>query len=185
MLRHGEAAASWEQHRDPGLSVLGHQQAQDATNLLQTQLVDRHRAEGFEIISSPLARAQETAAPLAKLLNCTPLIEARVAELPSPSELSLKERGPWLYATLKGEWSETSAEIQAWRETIITTLKSQTEHCAVFTHFVVINAVVSYLQKSDKVLSFLPDNASCTHLRLNQGELSLVSLGAEDKTVIN
>jgi len=185
LLRHGEAAASWDQHRDPGLSVLGHQQAQDASALLQAQFSDRHRAEGFKIISSPLARAQETAAPLAKHLSGSPTIEARVAELPSPANLSLKDRGPWLHATLKGTWSETSPEIQQWREAIISTLLSQKHHCAIFTHFVVINAVVSYLQKRDKVLSFLPDNASCTHLRLSQGELCLLSLGAEDKTVIN
>jgi len=164
---------------------LGHQQAQDATALLQAQLSDRHRAEGFKIISSPLARALETAAPLAKHLNDSPTIEARVAELPSPPNLSLKDRGPWLHATLKGAWTETSTEIQEWRETIISTLLSQRQHCAIFTHFVVINAVVSHLQNSDKVLSFLPDNASCTHLRLSQGKLSLLRLGVEDKTVIN
>jgi broad specificity phosphatase PhoE len=61
LVRHGEAAASWETAVDPGLSVAGQQQAQA---LLDTFGATPPR----RLVSSPLQRAQETAAPLAALL---------------------------------------------------------------------------------------------------------------------
>ncbi len=110
--------------------------------------------------------------------------DPRVAELPSP-EMDLSERGPWLRQILGGTWAESGDTIQHWRETIIASLKSRRETQIVFSHFVVINAVVSHILGNDKILSFYPDNASITHLQLIQGDLKLVSLGNESKTIIN
>jgi broad specificity phosphatase PhoE len=137
-----------------------------------------------QVISSPLARAQETALPLADALSLDIFTEARVAELPSP-EMHLDERGPWLRQILTGSWAESGALIQQWRQNIIHYLQDLNQTQVIFTHFVVINAVASHILKDEKVLSFYPDNASVTHLRLKNGELELVSLGNESKTVIN
>ena len=65
LVRHGEAAASWGQSPDPGLSELGHEQARNAAHALQPLLAGAEPV----LISSPLARALETAAPLADELG--------------------------------------------------------------------------------------------------------------------
>ena len=64
LVRHGEAAASWGQESDPGLSDLGRAQAAESARSLQ-----RLMPPNTALVSSPLARAQETAAPLAASLG--------------------------------------------------------------------------------------------------------------------
>ncbi len=56
LVRHGEAAASWGQASDPGLSELGIEQASAAAETLRPLL-------GLEtrLLSSPLKRACDTA----------------------------------------------------------------------------------------------------------------------------
>ena len=60
IVRHGEAAASWEKDPDPGLSALGQEQAERTAKAL-LEIVP----EGATLLSSPLKRAQETAAAFA------------------------------------------------------------------------------------------------------------------------
>jgi broad specificity phosphatase PhoE len=49
---------------------------------------------------------------------------------------------------------------------------------AVFTHAVVINAVVGHLQNDDRVLAFVPANTSITVVDVVGGQLTLVERGA-------
>ena len=55
----------------------------------------------------------------------------------------------------------------------------------IFTHFVVINSIVSFLNKSEKVIFFNPDNTSITHLTLDKEILKIISLGKESITKVN
>lgn len=98
MVRHGRAAASYTDDVDPGLDALGHEQAEKAASLLTACLP-------LQLVSSPLKRAQETAAPLALTTQGEVHIESKVAEVPSP-DLSLEERGPWLKTVMSGRWSQ-------------------------------------------------------------------------------
>ena len=82
LVRHGEAAAAWGQSGDPGLSELGRQQASAAAQQLLT-LVDTDT----QLFSSPLARAQETAEPLASALGVAVSIDDAFRELPAPVPL--------------------------------------------------------------------------------------------------
>ena len=82
LVRHGEAAASWGQSADPGLSELGQQQAeQAASHLLATVPQD------LQLISSPLARALETAQPLARALGKPITRNDIFREIPAPVPL--------------------------------------------------------------------------------------------------
>ena len=56
MVRHGRAAAGFSEDADPGLDEIGHQQAIEAAQKLNSVLP-------VAIISSPLKRALETAKP--------------------------------------------------------------------------------------------------------------------------
>lgn len=179
LVRHGEAAAGWGQASDPGLSDLGRQQAGDTADYFH-----HTQSTPLPLLSSPLMRAQETAAPLADSWGQSVTIEPRIAEIPKPP-LSLDERGPWLHSILRSQWSEVPEALQQWRMGIVQTLLEQRESSVLFTHFVVINAVVSHLRGSDDVVCFHPDNCSITELQLDGGELALLATGREAETKIN
>ena len=56
LIRHGEAAQSWNQSADPGLSELGKEQALECFDTLDA----KENLNQFNLVSSPLKRAQET-----------------------------------------------------------------------------------------------------------------------------
>ena len=60
-VRHGEASGIWGEHPDPGLSESGVLQSQKLISNNSLQLL-----EDYIFISSPMSRAEMTAAPLIK-----------------------------------------------------------------------------------------------------------------------
>ena len=178
IVRHGEAAASWEKDPDPGLSVLGQSQAEETA----TALMDIVPA-GAHLISSPLRRAQETAAPYASKRGADVRVDLRFSEVRSPVPLS--RRKAWLQAFIRQDWSEQSDDLWAWRRDILSGLKEATGPTVVFCHFLVINAVIAEIENEPEVLQVYPANASFHELKLERGELSLVQLGQQLETGIN
>ncbi len=55
----------------------------------------------------------------------------------------------------------------------------------IFTHFVVINSVISFLNRSEKVIFFNPDNTPITHLTLDKNTMKIITLGEESITKVN
>ncbi len=177
MVRHGQAAAGFGTHRDPGLDEVGWQQAAAVARLL-TPLGP------LPIFSSPLARAQETAEPLAKIWQQDVEIEARVAEIPSPSE-DLGERARWLQQAMQGTWAELEPPFQAWRDALVACLLDVQTDCVMFSHYVAINAAVGAAQGDDRMRVFAPDNCSVTTLDNSGGRLVVDALGRTAETKIN
>jgi len=177
LVRHGRAAASFTDDLDPGLDELGRAQAMAAAEILKekTPLV---------LKSSPLARAQETAAPLASLLDQPVSIESSVAEIPSPG-ISLENRGSWLQEVMQGRWSEQSADLQTWQTDLVQCLLDVKEDTVFFSHYVAINAAVAAATEDDNVLVFRPDNGSICCFDNSDGVLRLVSRGDEAVTKVN
>ena len=178
LVRHGEAAASWAQHPDPGLSALGAQQAESVARFLQ----DRVGAD-VHLISSPLARARETAAPLAATLGLAVQLNEAFREIQAP--VPLVERQDWLRQFMRQRWDEQPEELHRWREVATGELLALGTPAVVFTHFLLINAVVGRIQGADTTLCCWPDYGSITHLRCFDHRLELVSLGAQMSTVVN
>ncbi len=178
LVRHGEAAAAWGQCGDPGLSELGRQQASAAAQQL-LPLVDADT----RLVSSPLARAQETAQPLAGALGVAVSIDDAFRELPAP--VPLEQRSGWLKTVMQQRWEQQSAELLAWREQAMEHLLGIEGSAVVYTHFMVLNAIVGQLQEQAETVVYLPDNASITRLRRLDTGLELVELGAQLETVIN
>lgn len=176
MVRHGKAAASFDSHLDPGLDDLGRSQA-DATAEFLAPLGP------LPVYSSPLARARETAAPLARRWQVTPVVEPRVAEIPSPSQ-DPGERGQWLRSIMGDRWSNLAPELNEWRQAMIDCVSSYTADSVVFCHFIAINVIVGAATGADEMISFRPDNGSVTKIRVDEGGLSLVELGREAPTVV-
>ncbi|MDA9836562.1 histidine phosphatase family protein [Luminiphilus sp.] len=179
IVRHGEAAASWEKDPDPGLSALGQQQAEATADALS------HRVPpDVSLISSPLQRAQETAQALADKLDSRVVeIDSRFSEVRSPVPLS--ERKVWLQGFMKQTWSEQSDDLWEWRSEILSGLKECTGPTVIFCHFLVINAVIAGILGRSDVLQVYPANASFHELSLDEGELTLVQLGEQMETRVN
>ncbi len=178
LVRHGEAAAGWGESTDPGLSELGWQQANAVASQLQ-----RHALEPFLLVSSPLRRARETAQPLAALLQQSVTVDATYREVPAPVPLS--QRRQWLQQFMQAEWTDQEPSLMAWRQNIYARLCAIDTPTIIFTHFLVINAIVGLLKGSNQVVTFSPDNGSVTQLQLANKQLEIVSLGVEMQTWVN
>ena len=74
---------------------------------------------------------------------------------------------------------------QIWQSKILSNLKSFTEPTIIFSHFMVINIVVSTLKNDPRVVSFYPDNCSITEIENKEGKLNLISIGNELQTHVN
>ena len=179
LIRHGEAAAHWGQDPDPGLSSLGEQQAKDTAELLLP-----HLPADVNLISSPLQRAQETSHPFVDAMGVQVSIDDAFREIPAP--VPLADRQNWLRGFMKQSWSEQPEELLQWRDHALDQLLKLKTTTVVFTHFLVLNAIVGSVQGRAETLCFWPDNASVTHLRLTgEGVLKLVELGVQMDTVVN
>jgi probable phosphoglycerate mutase len=169
LIRHGEAIGY--EDSDPGLSELGHDQARRVA-----QRLDEIAGAPIDLITSPLRRARETAQPLAALWSTEALVDDAVRELPSPGTHG--ERRPWLRAALRSTFAELGDQQRDWRASILRALSQRDRDTAVFTHALVISAVVGHLTDDDRVLGFLPANTSITVVDVADGRLSLVERGA-------
>lgn len=178
LVRHGEAAAGWTESDDPGLSERGRAQAADAARLL-LQRID----PAFRLISSPMQRARETARPLVETLGAELAIVEPFREIPAP--VDRPHRQAWLNGIARQSWGEQEAVVRDWRATLLQELKAIREPTVVFTHFMVLNAIVAALRDDDRVVTFLPDNASVTTLGGFGEELQVVELGRQFRTLVN
>ena len=177
-VRHGEAAASFSEHRDPGLSELGREQSNRTA-------LELEQYGPLPVFTSPLMRAQETARFLAQVWNTTANIDNRFAEVPTPANLAFEDRPLWLNKVMGGTWMDLSQELQSWRQSMIDATLQFREDCAVFSHFVAINVIVGAATGTEKLISFQPGNASVTLVDNADKELSVVYKGLEAKTKVN
>jgi broad specificity phosphatase PhoE len=172
MVRHGKAEAGFGEDMDPGLDALGRRQA-DA-------VAEQLKGLGPRLIlSSPLRRTQETAAPLAKIWSRTPVIEHAVAEIPSPRGMGLEERVVWLRKTMAGSWREVTPVLAEWREACIASVAALREDAVVFSHYVAINVLMGSAENDDRVVVFSPENCSVTVFDNAGGKLRLLDKGRE------
>lgn len=188
-VRHGQAATGWGGAADPELAEIGHVQAQKVANEIATHL----DGQTAKILTSPLLRCQDTAAPLAAKWGVEVIIEPRVRELPSPMS-DLTARTDWLKRVMQGTWNELDNDHQsqgtdfpAWRTGIIQALHDQVSEPAViiFSHFIAINVAYSEACKTEKVVGFQPDNCSVSIFETDGATLTCIETGRDAKTVVN
>ena len=176
MVRHGEAAAGWNEDPDPGLSESGRGQA--------VAVAKRLAPSGpLNILSSPLKRCRETAAPLAEIWGRGVRVETRVREIPSPDEPNIDRRA-WLRDVQAGTWSEAEDWLASWRQRVIDCLIGLRRDSVVFSHFVALNVAVGAARGEDRVSQFRPAHCSVCRFDNADGQLSLIALGAERSTVV-
>jgi len=110
LVRHGEAAASWGDHPDPGLSALGQDQAIAVAQQLATKGI-KH------VVSSPMQRCRETAAPFEVLSGIKSDVETRVSEVGTPSDV--EDRVSWLQKIMAGQWTDAGSDLLAWQAQLV------------------------------------------------------------------
>jgi broad specificity phosphatase PhoE len=172
LVRHGKAAAGFGEDMDPGLDDLGRSQAVDVAQKLKD-------VGPMPIITSPLRRTQETAAPLAALWHQDAAIEQCVAEIPSPKGMSLEERVGWLRQFMAGSWLDAPPELAQWRQSCVGSIAAIKHDAVVFSHYVAINVLMGMAVGDDKVVVFSPENCSVTVFDNAGGKLALIDKGSE------
>ena len=177
LVRHAEASSGWGSDLDPGLSALGRQQAEATAAALNASLGPR------AVLTSPLRRARETAAPLGERWGRAPAVVAAFGEIPSPST-DLAERAAWLPRALRGRWSDLGPEVARWRAGLVEAAAGLADDAVAVTHFVAINALVAHAEGRDEVTTFLPANASVTVLDVVGERFQVVERGAEAPPVV-
>lgn len=178
LVRHGRAAAGWDTDPDPGLDDLGRSQALEAAASLAA-------FAPCALVSSPLRRCQETAAPLAERWAGSVRIEPRVAEIPSPVGVPMGERVDWLRAAMSGTWADLGERYTMFRDGIIAALVELSGDAVVFSHFVAINAVIGAATDDDRLVIRSLDNCSITVVEIDaDGSLHLLAGGHEADTLI-
>jgi len=178
LVRHGRPLARYDQDHDPGLDEVGAQQARAAAEELAP-------LGPLAIVTSPLRRTRETAAPFEQQWNVTASVEPAVGEIDSPTD-DLAERSAWLAEILRGNprWRDLDEELEHWRDGVVRFLLSLGTDTLVVTHYIAINAAVGAATGDDRVVSFRPDNCSCTVLDSDGHVLSLVELGRQAETAV-
>lgn len=184
LIRHAEPLSTWGGGEpDPGLSDKGRLQAEAARDIL---LALPERLRPARVVSSPLRRCRETAGPFAEAIGAELVIDPRIGEIPAPKHLSEAERGPWLRNAFEGRWAEIEGDMDyaEWRRAVAAAVAGH-RGAAVFSHYVAINAALSWAAAEEAVHHARPDHASIHVLdALADGSLTLVERGREAATEV-
>jgi broad specificity phosphatase PhoE len=177
LVRHGEAEQQWGGvNPDPGLSVEGLDQARSCVNFFREQ-------RPLKVLVSPRSRAQQTAEPLMDFWSVKGETVKQFDEIPTLPDIA--DRREWLLGVLGSQWASQPEIIQQWRQAIMQRLLLIDEPTVIFTHFMVINVVVSQLMQDPRCCVFQPACGSVTHLLLEGGELTLLEQGLEAVSLVN
>jgi broad specificity phosphatase PhoE len=180
LVRHGEPMTGpGAPTRDPPLTPLGHRQAELAGALLG-------RVRPDVLISSGMARADQTAAPTARLLDLSVGIEPRIAEIDAElgtygSVAALKTASKEVWAkfladpirTLGGDPDAFKARVRAGFADIVAKHPGKT--VAVFTHGFPINLTMSDALGVDVLAKLGPAHASVSRFAPAGRGLQLIS----------
>tara|TARA_B100001989_G_scaffold192067_1_gene140940 strand:- start:321 stop:884 length:564 start_codon:yes stop_codon:yes gene_type:complete len=178
-VRHAEASNSWGDHPDPGLSDTGIAQSKKLINRPELRQLD-----DYSFISSPKLRAIDTARPLAKKFKKELIIEDIFTEIPSP-DIGTENKQDWLRNILQMNKKELPENVAKWKDNIISKTRAFSRDSIVFSHFMVMNALLSELNSETKLLYFYPDYTSIVKIAIEDGEFRNFSIEKNKKTFIN
>ena len=191
LVRHGEASEGWTS-QDPPLSELGKSQAKSLMTFTDS-IFDENSINNTNAISSPLNRCIETASLALEKQYLEIEINDNFRELPSPT-IDLEKRVDWLRRILPLTWPEllkdketmeSGVDFTQWKENIMSNIYSLKKDTIIFTHFVVINAVIGEILKSEKIINFQPSNCSITEINKMNDKLKIVKLGKSLESRVN
>jgi probable phosphoglycerate mutase len=186
LIRHAEpvriASGEVAGPADPGLTERGVAQAQRLAAWLAVEPID-------VIVTSPLRRARETAAPLADALGIEPVIDTGVSEYDADSdeyipieELRAAKDDRW-FATIEGRWDDAGgANPLEFQAAVVPALDAiATGHpgrrVAVVCHGGVINVYLAHVLGIERPLFFHPEYTSTSRVLVSRdGQRSVSSV---------
>jgi broad specificity phosphatase PhoE len=180
LVRHGRATAGWDRDPDPGLDMIGEDQAVRVAE----RLAPLAETGPVPIVTSPLRRCRQTAAPLARRWGVTPTVDDAVAEIPSPLGVPMADRVEWLREAMAGNWSDLGDRYLSFRDEVVGFVVARAQHTVVFSHFIAINAVLGACLGDDRLVVRRLDNTSITVVDVDAGTIRLVEPGHEADTLI-
>ena len=154
---------------DPDLSAVGREQAAALAAWLEGE------AGLGALYTSPLARAVQTADPLARSQGLAPVVEDDVAEWDRdasayiPIEELRATNHPWWQAMATGDWSALGVDPVAFVARVVAALdavaaRHRSERVAVVCHGGVINAYLGAVLGLERVLWFDPGYTSISRV---------------------
>jgi len=177
LVRHGEPEAAWGGgDGDPGLSAAGLTQAELAAQTLAG-------LGPLAVLSSPMRRCQETAAPFARLIGRAAQLEPRVSEAPTPPGVG--DRRAWLQQNFPRQggaarsWDDLDTHLRDWREDVLSYVRAIETDTVAFSHFIAINVIAGAALGRDETIVCKPNYASITEIEVAPTGLRLVRHGAE------
>lgn len=177
LVRHGRAAAGWDDHLDPDLDELGREQAAAVARTLAP-------IGPLDVLTSPMVRCRSTARPLCESWGVDAVVEPAVVEMPSPDGVPTSDRIAWLRTAMSGTWTDLGAPYRAYRDSVVERIRQCAGDTVVFSHFVAINAVIGACTGDERVVVRSLDNCSVTVVEVSGRELRLVHGGDEADTLI-
>ena len=178
LVRHGRASGGWDSDPDPGLDDVGVVQAEAVADVLSPLRLGSLP----HLVTSPLRRCRETAAPLATRWGIEAVVEPLVTELPSPDGVPFGRRVPWLQEAIAGTWTALGARYLDYRDAFVAYVAGLVEDTVIVSHFIAINTVIGRCTGDDRVMINRLDNTSITIVETSAAGLTLVSVGAEADT---
>ena len=178
LVRHGEASAGWATHPDPGLSKKGQLQAK----ITGDDLIDKISC--YQLCSSPKKRALETMEIINHENRYPVEVNSHFIEIPSDN-IDKNKKNDWLGYIFTCPIGELPSAVKEWRDNLVRWLQNAEGNYIITTHFMVINALVSYIFDNDVISYFQPNYASRTEIFIKNEELVQLILGDDKKTVIN
>ena len=178
-VRHGEAESSFGTHPDPALSKNGIKQS--------LKLIEHNELQSLEefiFISSPKLRAIETAKPIANKFDKKIDIDETFIEIPSDN-IEINQKQDWLKQIVEKEKNQLPDTIKLWEKNIFEKIKSFHQNTIIFSHFMVINSILSTLSNNKNLLFFYPGYTSVTKIINIDGKLNHFSYEGNKKTLIN
>ncbi len=186
LVRHAEPVrveeGSVEGAADPGLTAQGVEQARRLARWLEAEAPDA-------VLTSPLRRAVETAAPLAAALKVEANVVPGVAEYDAAAgsyipieELRAAKDERW-YATIEGRWADVGGmDPAAFQRQVVPAVEAIVaghagQRVVVVTHGGVVNVYLAHVLGIAKLLWFHPEYASlCRVHAARTGERSVATL---------
>ncbi len=100
-------------------------------------------------------------------------------------QIENSKKQKWLEDIIKMDKKELPQKIIDWEKAIFDKVLTAEKNTVIFSHFMVINSIVSNLIKSNSIFYFYPDNASITKIFLEKGKVVSFQIGNDKKTHIN
>jgi broad specificity phosphatase PhoE len=111
-------------------------------------------------------------------------INSIYSEIPS-SDIDKSDKKNWLRDIMQLDIDYLPEEVLKWKNNLVDDCLNLSKDTIVFTHFMVINALVGSLLKNNVLMYFYPNYVSVTKITFENKEVKSISLGDEKKTIIN